>query len=205
MGRRKRVFAVKSWVLPGLLLLSIATVASCGGGSRRPSRAEAQAQADAAREKERADAQAALETSRLAALWSYADVAAGRGRQVTAAIKSANNVDTAGSEPRPVLLVFRDHPSWGRSSYLLVEVGDFACGRCSVSVTVDDAAPIQMAAHKPLTDKATAIFIDDSTKLWSLTKGAKQLRVEFPAKGGGKRTADFETGGLDRSKMPGWD
>ena len=28
--------------------------------------------------------------------------------------------------------------------------------------------------------------------------------ITFPVKAGGKRTAVFETGGLDPSKMPGW-
>jgi hypothetical protein len=38
--------------------------------------------------------------------------------------------------------------------------------------------------------------------LWKTVKGAKVIAVEFPVKAGGTRTAVFEVGGLDPSKMP---
>ncbi len=55
-----------------------------------------------------------------------------------------------------------------------------------------------MAAHRPDTDEAIAMFIDDQNALWKLAHQAKTtLSIEFPVKAGGTRTAVFETGGLD--------
>jgi hypothetical protein len=148
---------------------------------------------------------AADEAERLAALWTYYDVPAGKGRQLSAAIYSVNNVDVDGLGPRGVRLVFRDHPSWGKSSYLVLSAGDFACSPgCTVTVTADSAAPKRLAARRPKTDEAIAMFINDARALWRLTVGAKQIAVEFPVQIGGLRTATFDVAGLDPAKLPGW-
>jgi hypothetical protein len=199
--------------------LGAVTVWGCGGSS--PSRAGANTAAAAAtdtgrepgaaasasdRQRARAEADAALEARRLAALWGYYDVPVGQGHQRSAAIYSRDDVDTDGQGARRVRLVFRDHPSWGKSSYLVLETGDFNCyGGCTVAVTVDDAKPKRMAAHRPKTDEAIAMFINDARALWRMTLGAKRLSIEFPAKAVGARTAVFEVAGLDRSRLPGWD
>jgi hypothetical protein len=62
-----------------------------------------------------------------------------------------------------------------------------------------------MAAERPTTDDAIALFINDWEALWRTINGAKQLSVEFPVRGRGARTATFEVGGLNRSRMRGWD
>ena len=49
-----------------------------------------------------------------------------------------------------------------------------------------------------------ALFIRDAATLWRLTGDATTLRLEFPVRAGGTRTAAFEVVGLDESKMPGW-
>ncbi|AKC88231.1 hypothetical protein [Pseudoxanthomonas suwonensis] len=153
-----------------------------------------------------ARAEAAREQRRLAALWNYARVAAGKGEQRTAAILSAEPVDTGGSAPATVQLVIRDHPEWKRSAYLVLQGGDFNCyGGCKVRVTFDDAAPKSMSAWRPKTDEAIAMFIEDYRGLWRQMRQAQRLQVEFPVKAGGTRTATFEVGGLDGSQMPGWD
>lgn len=157
-------------------------------------------------EEAKAKAEAAREASRVAALWSYQTENVKGGQQLSAAIYSKDPVDTDGSGANPVRLIFRDHPSWGKSSYLVLQAGDFKCyGGCKVKVKVDDAAPKSMAALRPDTDEATAMFINDERALWRMTKGAKTLAVEFPVKAGGTRTAVFEVAGLDRTKLPGWD
>jgi hypothetical protein len=161
----------------------------------RPQHAEAKAKADAAREE-----------LRLASLWAYNVETVKGGQQLSAAIFAREEVDTDGSGARPVRLIFRDHPDWGDSSYLVLQAGDFDCyGSCRVKVTVDDAGPRSMAANRPKTDEAIAMFIDDQRTLWRLTRDAKRLAIEFPVKAGGRRTAVFEVGGLDRGKLPGWD
>jgi hypothetical protein len=178
---------------------------SCGGGGAdRASRAAEQAEAAAAKAKADEQSAAAREADRLAALWSYYDGPAGKGTQRSATIYSSNDIDTDGSGPKRVRLIFRDHPAWGRSSYLVLQAGDFKCPACSVAVSADDAAPKRMSARRPPTEDAIALFINDWREVWKLTTDAKQMRIEFPVKAGGTRTATFEVAGLNPAKMPGW-
>lgn len=148
---------------------------------------------------------AARELRRTAALWAYQTEAAQGGSQLSAAIYARDNLDTDGRGARPVRLIFRDHPQWGRSSYLTLERGDFDCyGGCKVKVKVDEAAPKPMAASRPDTDEAIAMFIEDERALWRLAKNAKVIAIEFPVKAGGTRTAVFEVGALEPSKLSKW-
>jgi hypothetical protein len=61
-----------------------------------------------------------------------------------------------------------------------------------------------MAARRPNTDEAIAMFINDAQALWRLTSGATRISIAFPVKAGGTRTARFDVAGLDERKMPGW-
>ena len=156
-------------------------------------------------EEARAKGNAAREDARLEALWAYNTEPVKGGNQLSAAIFSREGVDSDGSGKKPVRLIFRDHPDWGRSSYLVMQAGDFDCyGACRVSVAVDDAAPVRMAANRPDTDEAIAMFIDDEKALWRMIDGAKRLTVEYPVKAGGTRTVEFEVGGLERTRLPDW-
>lgn len=142
---------------------------------------------------------------RLESLWSYQSVPVGGGEQRSASIVATEPVDVDGSGPGPVQLIFRDHPDWGRSSYLVLRAGDFACrGGCNVQVTVDETAPRAMAASRPDTDEAIAMFIEDEGALWNIANDAETIAVAFPVAAGGTRTAVFEVGGLDATRMPGW-
>jgi hypothetical protein len=198
--------AFVTWIRVSVLILAgIGGIAGCGGRSS-DNRDAAAAGAKAAQEAAaRAEADARRERDRLASLWTYTTVPVGNGQQVAASIKSANDVDADGKAPKSVLLVFRDHPSWGRSSYLVLQSGDFDCyGRCTVKVTADAAPPKPMAARRPKTDEAIAMFIDDARALYRLTTEAKRISIEFPVKTGGTRTASFDVAGLDGSKLTGW-
>ncbi len=145
------------------------------------------------------------EQRRTAALWTYQSQPVKGGEQVSASIYARDSVDTDGSGPRPVQLIFRDRPEWGRSSYLVLEKGDFDCyGGCKVKLKVDDAAPKPVDASRPKTDEAIAMFIEDEKMLWKTVKGAKVIAIEFPVKAGGTRTAVFEVAGLEPSRMPKW-
>jgi hypothetical protein len=152
-------------------------------------------------------AEAAREDRRLVGLWSYDDVVVkGRGTQKTASIYAKDRVDVDGGGKKPVRLIFRDHPEWGRSAYLVLEAGDFRCpGGCKVQVEADGAAAKAMAATRPKTDEAIAMFIEDERGLWRLARKAKTIAITFPVKAGGTRTAVFEVGGLDGARLPGWD
>lgn len=189
-----------------LVLAGVAGLSGCGERAADNTPDPAAEAAQAALAKARAEAEAAREAQRLGDLWTYHEAPVGNGRQLTASIFSTDFVETDGQTPGRVQLVFRDHPSWGRSSYLVLTAGDFACyDGCRVAVTVDDKPSTSMAGRRPRTDEAIAMFINDERTLWRLTEGATRLRVEFPVKVGGTRTASFEVAGLDRSKMPGWD
>jgi hypothetical protein len=145
------------------------------------------------------------EAERLAALWTYYDAPVANGRQRSATIYSTEEIDTGGQAPQRVRLVFRDHPAWGRSSYLVLDGGDFDCYiGCTVQVKVDNDPPKPMAARRPTTDEAIAMFIDDAHALFRLTAGArKRVSIDFPVKAGGTRSASFEVAGLDPSKITG--
>lgn len=152
----------------------------------------------------RAKAEAEAQQRRLAALWSYGEEPVKGGTQLSAAIYSQEPVDTDGGGAHPVRLIFRDHPEWGRSSYLVLEAGDFDCYKgCKLKVTVDGKVHT-LPGSRPKTDDAIAMFVEDWKGLWKLAKGGKQLSIEFPTNTVGKRTAEFEVGGLDPSKLPKW-
>ena len=153
----------------------------------------------------RAKAQAAEEADRLNALWSYDDIPVKGGHQLSASLYAKDDVDVDGSGPTRVRLIFRDHPEWKRSSYLVLQRGDFNCyGGCKVMVKVDDKPAKPMAATRPKTDEAIAMFIDDERALWKLANNAKTIEIEFPVKGLGKRTAVFEVGGVQKGRLSGW-
>jgi hypothetical protein len=157
-------------------------------------------------EEAKVQSEAAREQRRVAALWDYGRQPVKGGDQLSAAIYSKDAVDVGGGDAQSVRLIFRDHPEWGRSSYLVLENGDFDCyGGCKVQVKVDDKAPRAMAASRPKTDEAIAMFIEDERGLWRLVREAKAVAIEFPVRAGGKRTAVFEVGGLDPAKLPKWD
>ncbi len=142
---------------------------------------------------------------RVAGLWAYQSEPVGAEQQLSAATYAKDNVETDGASPRPVRLIFRDHPEWGDSAYLTLEAGDFDCyGGCKVQVAVDDAEPESMAASRPETDEAIAMFIEDERALWALAGEAEVIAIEFPVEIGGTRIAVFEVGGLDASKLPDW-
>jgi ADP-ribose pyrophosphatase YjhB (NUDIX family) len=166
--------------------------------------AAARAAEEAAAAKAREESRARAEAERLAALWRYQQADVG-GAQVTAAIFAAEPVDTDGSGARPVQLVFRDHQKWGRSAYLVLQAGDFACRPdCAVQVTVDDRAAERLASWRPDTDEAIALFVRDHARLWTAASRGTRLRIEFPVRAGGTRAATFEVSALDPSRMPGW-
>ena len=188
-------------------LVFLCALSACGdtGPSLAERAAATRAAQDAAAAVARDEARAKFEAQRLLALWRYQQATVGGGAQVTAAIFATDGVEADGTGPRPVQLVFRDHEKWGRSAYLVLQAGEFACRPdCTVEVSIDDGAPERLAAWRPKTDEAIALFIRDAASLWRLTGDAARLRMTFPVTAGGTRTAAFEVVGLDEAKMPGW-
>jgi muconolactone delta-isomerase len=191
------------------VLVVFVACAATACGDQGPSLAERAAAARAAQEaadqKAREQARAEREAGRLAAAWRYQEATVGGGSQVTAAIFATDDVDVDGTGAHSVQLIFRDHQKWGRSAYLVLQRGDFACRpRCTVGVSVDDGTPRRLEAWRPETDEAIAMFIRDTAAFWRLTGDAQRLSITFPVTAGGTRTASFAVSGLDESKMPGW-
>lgn len=140
---------------------------------------------------------------RLQNLWDYQDIAAGKGRQLSASMMSKDRIDIPEGSST-VQLIFRDHPEWGRSSYLVLQRGDFNCySGCKLKLMVD-GKPRTLPGSRPKTDEAIAMFIEDEKALWRIFKSAKEVTIEFPVKPSGTRIATFETGGLDPTRLPKW-
>jgi hypothetical protein len=204
---RRRFLSIGVLALCAAVGLPACGDAPSSGAAKRAEKKAADAAADA---KARQEADAAREAQRLLDLWTYVRVPVGKGHQTSASIYSSNSVDADGTGAKAVQLIFRDHVDWGKSSYLVLQGGDFNCyGGCTVSVKIDEAPPKKMAARRPPTDEAIAMFINDWRALWNLLDGAKKLTIEFPVKAlrqgsgqGGTRTASYDVAGRDRSKMP---
>lgn len=148
-------------------------------------------------------AKSARAARRLENLWEYQSVPAGKGRQLSAAIMSKERIDIDNGRST-VQLIFRDHPEWGRSAYLVMQRGDFNCyGGCRLKLKVD-GKPRTLAGSRPKTDEAIAMFIEDEAALWRIFKSAKEVSIEFPVKPSGTRIATFESGGLDPGRLPKW-
>lgn len=152
----------------------------------------------------KAKAVIAREEIRTANLWSYSTEQVKGGQQLASTIFSKEGVDVDGTGPKPVQLVFRDRPAWGKSAYLVLKSGDFDCyNGCKLKITLDGKVST-MQGSRPDTDEAIAMFIKNEKELYKAIDGVKELTIEFPLKKFGKKTAVFEVGGLDRSKLPGW-
>lgn len=150
-------------------------------------------------------AKAAKDLVRLQGLWSYNTEKVQGGQQLSASIFSKKPVAAGEGKKSQVRLIFRDHASWGRSSYLVMQSGDFDCyGGCKIKIIPDSGAAKSFAASRPKTDEAIAMFIEDEKALWRLVTAAKSVSIEFPVKNADKQTALFEIGGLDADKLPNW-
>ena len=98
----------------------------------------------------------------------------------------------------------RIHTSAATVAIIALEAGDFDCySGCKLKVTIDGKTH-SLPGSRPKTDDAIAMFVVDWKALWKLAKSGKQLSIEFPTKAVGKRSAEFEVGGLDAAKLPKW-
>ncbi len=156
-------------------------------------------------EEVKAKADALNETRRLAGAVELCPVAH-RGRHSALGLDlQPRTVDVGVGGAQPVQLVFRDHPQWKRSSYLVLRAGEFPLPRgCKVKVTVDGAAAKSMAAWRPDTDEAIAMFINDQKALWRLLRKSRWWRSNFGA-GRWHPHRRIRKRRLDGAQMPGWD
>jgi hypothetical protein len=146
----------------------------------------------------RADAEKAREARRLQGLWDYQANAVEGGTQRSASLFS-RTVDAGEDAPAPIpdaQLVLRDHPSWGRSAYLLLQQKKFDCGKpCAMRIAFDAAPASEWKGKQADSGKGPALFIEDHAGFEKALEGAQQVRIELP-KGSGRIPAlVFEVGG----------
>ena len=146
----------------------------------------------------RAQAEQARETRRLQGLGDYQANAVEGGTQRSATMFS-KTPDLGEDAPAPVpdaQLVLRDHPSWGRSAYLLLEQKKFDCGMpCMVRIAFDDAPATEWKGKQADSGKGPALFIEDDAAFEKALAAAKQVRIELPKGSGHIPALVFEVGG----------
>jgi hypothetical protein len=147
--------------------------------------------------------QAAAEMNRLRGLWTYQDVTLKEGVQHSASTYS-RTVPVEEGEIAPIPdaeLVLRDHPSWGRSAYLLLAQSRFSCGKpCAMTIAFDGGEARRFAGKQADSGKGPALFIEDETGFIAALKQAKTLRIVLPKGSGLVSSLTFEVGGYDASR-----
>lgn len=142
----------------------------------------------------------ARDKRRLEKLWSYnTELMEGGGDGVvhTAAIYATHD---GNSDNVPVRLVLRTHPKWGRSTYLVLDKGEFDCAPgCKIAIKFDDTAPQMFSASKS-TENKQAMFIDDEQAIRQKLDTIRVITMDVNV-GGKPRTLGFEVGGFDRVQL----
>lgn len=152
-----------------------------------------------------AKAEATREQRRLRDAWDYQAVAAeGGGIQRSAALYSRTVVVEEEGQVAPIpdaRLVLRDHPSWGRSAYLLLEQSKFDCGKpCALRIAFDDAEATAWSGKQADSGKGPALFINDHEKFGAALAVAKQVRITLPKGSGNIPSLVFDVGGYDAGR-----
>jgi hypothetical protein len=146
----------------------------------------------------RASAEQVRETRRLQGLWDYQANAVEGGTQRSATVFS-KTPDLGEDAPAPIpdaQLVLRDHPSWGRSAYLLLEQKKFDCGKpCAMRIAFDGAPAGEWKGKQADSGKGPALFIEDDAAFEKALEGAKEVRIELPKGSGRMQALVFEVGG----------
>ena len=188
-----KIFAL----LLGLVLLSACADSGDEESSTEPKKATP---VDAAREaRDRAEGV----ERRLKELWIYQDVTTEGGVQKSATIFSRTvEVGEGELQPEPdAQLVLRDHPSWGRSAYLLLAQARFKCGKpCAMMIAFDTGDPQRFTGLQADSGKGPALFINNETAFIAALKQARLVHIALPKDSGLVSSLSFEVGGYDLSR-----
>ena len=165
---------------------------------------DAAAKLAASLEQVRAQAEQVRQSRRLGELWDYQSIAVGKGVQRSAAIYNLT-VPAEEGQPLPTpdaQLVLRDHPSWGRSAYLLLAQSRFSCGSpCAMQIRFDDVQARRYTGKQADSGKGPALFIEDEQGFIDAMGNAERVRIELP-KGSGRIPAlVFEVAGYDPDRF----
>jgi hypothetical protein len=139
------------------------------------------------------------ETRRLRDAWTYQSTPADGGQQRTATLYSRTppveeDIPAIAPDAR---LVLRDHPSWGRSAYLLLEQKQFDCGSpCAMQIAFDGGEPKRFAGKQADSGQGPALFIEDDEAFVAALGKAKEVKILLPEGSGNLKTLVFEVGGF---------
>ncbi|MBS0584156.1 MAG: hypothetical protein JSS42_13745 [Proteobacteria bacterium] len=146
------------------------------------------------------------EKRRLAGLWAYTVTSVKGGTQYAGSIE--NNPPLAplgltGKDAKHVHLILRQHPEWGQTVYLILDNEKFNCksGCKTLPVSFDGEPARPWKATIPPTGEP-ALFIDDDKAFIARVLKTKKVAIDVVLVGEGKKTLQFETGGLDMSHLP---
>lgn len=144
------------------------------------------------------------EARQLRDLWDYQAVSVPGGVQRTASIAShVSRVEE--DEPAPpsdAQLVLRDHPSWGRSAYLLLAQKKFDCGSpCTMTIIFDDGDGQSYAGKQADSGHGPALFIVDRDRFVAALESAKRVRIVLPKGSGLLSSVSFDVGGYQAARF----
>jgi len=151
-----------------------------------------------------AKAEAEREARRLKDLWVYQKFAVDGGTQYSASLDSKVEHDPESETPRPIpdaTLIFRRHPAWGDSAYLVLAQKSLRCGPpCTLKIRFDDAEPVDFAGDPADTGTGPALFIVDRDRFLDALAKARRVRIYLPPTAHLAPMFEFETGGFDKSR-----
>lgn len=152
----------------------------------------------------REQAEQAREQRRLSELWDYQTIAMGNGMQRSATLYS----HTAAAEEGVVAttpdaqLVLRDHPSWGRSTYLLLALSRFDCGKpCAMQISFDGGEAQRYAGRQADSGSGPALFIEEDQRFIAAMSQAKKVRIKLPEGSARIPVLTFEVAGYTPSRF----
>ena len=152
----------------------------------------------------RKQAATARDGHRLRDLWEYQAVTVEAGGVQRSATIYSRTVPVEEGEVAPVAdarLVLRDHPSWGRSVYLLLAQSKFSCGKpCTMRIGFDDAEAASWTGKQADSGKGPALFVVDEKRFVEQMQKAKQVRITLPKGSGTTPSLLFEVGGFDAGR-----
>jgi len=155
-----------------------------------------------------ADVQAAAEADReqrrLRGLWDYQRNPVDGGIPHSASLFSRVEHDPESEAPAPTpdaQLIFRRHPQWGDSAYLVLAQESLRCGPpCVLQIRFDDGEAQAYEGDPADTGTGPALFIVDRDRFLAALRGAKRVRIALPETDHLRPSFEFEVAGFDAER-----
>lgn len=151
-----------------------------------------------------AAAEAERDARRLKDLWDYQRIQVDGGIQHSASLDSKVEHDPESDAPPPppdAQLIFRRHPAWGDSAYLVLAQESLQCGPpCVLKIRFDDAPAQDFVGDPADTGTGPALFIVDRDRFLAALRGARRVRIALPETAHLRPTFDFEVAGFDAER-----